>query len=56
MKKVVAREWIKVVKLGIAGLLLVIVVVLSGEQLQGIEALILGIIPYILYQLYCLTR
>ena len=55
MKKVIAKEWIKVVKLGIAGLLLVIVVVVSGEQLQGTDALILGIIPYILYQLYCVT-
>jgi len=52
VKKVVAREWIKLVKLGAAGLLLVIVVVLAGEQLQGIEALILGITPYILFQLY----
>jgi hypothetical protein len=55
VKKVIAREWVKFVKLGIIGLLLVIVVVLAGEQLQGIEALILGITPYILYQLYCVA-
>ena len=56
MQKVIAREWIKLCKLGIAGLLLVIVLVVSGEELEGIDALILGITPYILYQLYCAIR
>ncbi len=56
MKKRITKEWLKLLKLGIVGLLLVIVLVVSGEQLQGIEALILGIIPYILYQIYCAIR
>ena len=56
MQKVAAKELMKLVKLCIVGLLLVIIVVLSGEQLQGIEALVMGIIPYILYQLYCVIR
>ena len=55
MKKGITKEWVKLVKLGVTGLLLVIVVVLAGEQLQGIEALILGITPYIIYQLYCVS-
>lgn len=53
MQKVLAKESVKLLKFGIVGLLLVIVLVLAGEQLKGIEALILGITPYILYQLYC---
>jgi len=53
MQKVLAKESIKFLKLCIIGLLLVIVVVLAGEQLSGIEALILGITPYIIYQGYC---
>lgn len=53
MQKVVAKELVKLIKLGIIGFLLVIIVVLAGEKLTGIEAIILGVIPYILYQLYC---
>jgi hypothetical protein len=56
VQKALAKEWVKLVKLGLAGLLLVIVLVVSGEQLQGLEALILGMIPYFLYQLYCVIR
>ncbi len=56
MKKVIAKEWIKLFKLGVVGLVLVIILVVSGEQLQGVEALVLGITPYILYQLYSVTR
>ncbi len=53
MQKVLAKESVKLLKLGVIGLLLVIVLVLAGEQLSGIEALILGITPYVLYQAYC---
>lgn len=53
MQKVLAKESIKLLKLGIVGLLFVIVLVLAGEELSGIEALILGITPYVLYQIYC---
>jgi len=56
VQKVMVKEWTKFIKLGIVGLLLVIVLVVSGEQLQGIEALVLGIIPYVLYQLYCVAH
>lgn len=56
MQKVLAKESVKLLKLCIVGLLLVFVVVLSGEQLQGIELMILGITPYILYQLYCVFQ
>lgn len=52
MQKVLAKESMKLLKLGILGGLLVIILVLAGEQLGGIEALILGITPYVLYQLY----
>ncbi len=52
MKKVIAKEWLKFFKLGVVGLVLVIVLVVSGEQLHGVEALVLGIMPYLLYQLY----
>lgn len=53
MQKVLVKESVKLLKFGIVGLLLVIVLVLAGEQLSGIEALILGITPYVLYQIYC---
>ena len=56
MQKVTIKEWTKFIKLGIVGLLLVIVLVVSGEQLQGIDALVLGLIPYVIYQFYCLAR
>ncbi len=53
MRKVLAKESIKFLKFGAVGLLLIIVLVLAGEQLSGLEALILGLTPYILYQAYC---
>lgn len=53
MQKVIAKESVKLIKLGIMGFLLIIIVVLAGEKLTGAEAVILGIAPYILYQLYC---
>lgn len=51
-KKVLARESIKLLKLLAVGFLLIIILVLAGEKLTGVEAVILGIAPYILYQLY----
>jgi len=51
MQKVLAKESVKLVKLGVIGWLLVLV--LAGEQLSGIEAVTLGIIPCVLYQAYC---
>lgn len=56
MKKVIKKEAVKLLKLGIVGFLLVIVVVLAGEKLTGIEAILLGIAPYIFYQLYCFIQ
>lgn len=53
MQKVIAKESVKLIKLGIIGFLLIIIVVLADEKLTGIEAVLLGITPYILYQLYC---
>ena len=53
MQKVYKKEAFKLLKLGIVGFLLVIILVLAGEKLTGTEAIILGIAPYILYQLYC---
>lgn len=53
MQKVIKKESMKFFKLLLVGLLLIIVLVLSGEQLKGSEILILGITPYILYQIYC---
>ncbi|BDZ72380.1 MULTISPECIES: hypothetical protein [Methylophaga] len=52
MRKVFAKESIKFLKLGVVGLLLIIVLILAGEKLSGIEALILGLLPYVLYQIY----
>jgi uncharacterized membrane protein len=52
MKKVIKKELLTIFKLLLLGLLLVIVLVLSGEQLKGLEILILSITPYILYQIY----
>lgn len=52
MKKVIKKELLTFFKLLLLGLLLVIVLVLSGEQLKGLEILILSITPYILYQIY----
>ncbi len=56
MKKVIKKESLKFLKLLLVGLLLIIVLVLSGEQLKGSEILILSIIPYILYQIYCVIH
>lgn len=53
MQKVIKKESLKFFKLLVVGLLLIIVLVLSGEQLKGSEMLILGMTPYILYQIYC---
>ncbi|WP_297810729.1 hypothetical protein [uncultured Methylophaga sp.] len=53
MQKVYKKEALKLLKLGIVGFLLVIILVLAGEKLTGTEAVILGIAPYILYQIYC---
>lgn len=52
MQKVLKKESMTFFKLFMVGLLLIIVLVLSGEQLTGIEILILGITPYFLYQIY----
>lgn len=52
-KKVIAKESIKLLKLLAVGFLLIIILVLAGEKMTGIEAVILAITPYILYQLYC---
>lgn len=52
MQKVIKKESLKFFKLFLVGLLLIIVLVLSGEQLKGSEMLILGITPYILFQIY----
>lgn len=52
-KKLLMRESIKLLKLLAVGFLLIIILVLAGEKLTGIEMIILGITPYILYQLYC---
>jgi hypothetical protein len=51
--KVMKKEAIKLLKLGMVGFLLVIVVVLAGEKLSVGEMFILGITPYVVYQLYC---
>lgn len=53
MQKVIAKESVKLLKLGVVGFLLIIVVVLAGEKLTATEMIILGITPYIVYQLYC---
>lgn len=53
MQKVLAKESIKLLKLGVVGFLLIIVVVLAGEKLTATEMIILGVTPYIVYQLYC---
>ncbi|MAX51721.1 MAG: hypothetical protein CMH22_07035 [Methylophaga sp.] len=52
MRKVFAKESMKFLKLGVVGLLLIIVLILAGEKLSGIEALILVLLPYVLYQIY----
>jgi hypothetical protein len=52
MQKVIKKESLKFFKLFMVGLLLIIVLVLSGEELKGTEMLILGITPYILFQIY----
>jgi hypothetical protein len=52
MQKVIKKESLKFFKLFMVGLLLIIVLVLSGEELKGTEMLILGITPYILLQIY----
>lgn len=56
MQKLIKKESLKFFKLLLVGLLLVIILVLSGEQLKGSEILILSIMPYILYQLYCAIK
>jgi asparagine N-glycosylation enzyme membrane subunit Stt3 len=56
MQKVIKKESLKLLKLCIVGFLLIIVLVLAGEKLTFIEAVILGITPYILYQIYCATQ
>ncbi|WP_297810717.1 hypothetical protein [uncultured Methylophaga sp.] len=53
MQKLLAKESIKLLKLASVGFLLIIILVLAGEKLTGTEAVILGIAPYILYQVYC---
>lgn len=52
MQKVLAKESMKFLKLVAVGLLLIIVLILAGEKLSGIEALILALLPYVLYQIY----
>ncbi|HDY84468.1 hypothetical protein LCGC14_1378150 [marine sediment metagenome] len=52
MQKRLAKESVKFLKLGVVGLLLIIVLILAGEQLSSIEAVILGLLPYVLYQIY----
>jgi|GEM_PF-907964 len=53
MKKVIKKESMKFFKLLLVGLLLIIILILSGEKLAGSEILILSLTPYILYQIYC---
>jgi uncharacterized membrane protein len=53
MQKVYKKEAFKLLKLGIVGFLLIIILVLAGEKLSGTETVILGVAPYILYQIYC---
>jgi uncharacterized membrane protein len=53
MQKVYKKEAFKLLKLGVVGFLLVIILVLAGEKMTGTEMVILAITPYILYQLYC---
>lgn len=53
MQKVIAKESVKLLKLGTVGFLLIIVVVVAGGKLTATEMIILGITPYIVYQLYC---
>ncbi len=52
MQKGLAKESMKFLKLGAVGLLLIIVLILAGEKLSGIDALILGLLPYVIYQIY----
>jgi ABC-type antimicrobial peptide transport system permease subunit len=52
MQKVLAKESMKFLKLVAVGLLLIIVLILAGEKLSGIESLILTLLPYLLYQIY----
>jgi hypothetical protein len=56
MQKVIKKESLKFFKRLLVGLLLIIVLILSGEKLKGSEILILSIIPYILYQSYCVIH
>jgi uncharacterized membrane protein len=56
MQKVYKKEAFKLLKLGIVGFLLVIILVLAGEKLSGTEAVILGMAPYIIFQLYCVIQ
>lgn len=53
MQKVLAKESVKLLKLGAVGFLLIIILVLAGEKLTATEMIILGITPYVVYQLYC---
>lgn len=53
MQKVYKKEAFKLLKLGVVGFLLVIILVLAGEKMTATEMVILAITPYILYQLYC---
>lgn len=53
MKKVYKKETFKLLKLGVVGFLLVIILVLAGEKMTGSEMVILAVTPYILYQIYC---
>lgn len=52
MQKVLVKESMKFLKLLIVGLLLIIVLILAGEQLSNIETVILALLPYVLYQIY----
>lgn len=52
MQKGIKKELVKFFKLCLVGLLFIIVLVLSGEKLNGSDMLILGLTPYVLYQIY----
>lgn len=56
MQKVYKKEAFKLLKLGVVGFLLVIILVLAGEKMTGVEMVILAITPYIFYQLYCVLN
>ncbi|AFJ03716.1 hypothetical protein Q7C_2595 [Methylophaga frappieri] len=52
MQKGLKKQLLKFFKFLLVGLLLIIVLILTGEQLNVVEIMILGITPYLLYLIY----